>query len=101
MAFYKLWSEHRKDPERYVATWEFVGEMHIAEFNHWVMMSYKTPTNGLTIYFTNPELIERTMLKGKSGSSYYGYRIKPTATEASIKEADLLKFYRQIKSHVV
>lgn len=97
MVFYKLWTEHRKNPERYVPAWEFVGEMLIEEFNHWVLMSYKTPANGVKIFFENPGLIERYQVMGKSGAKYYAYRIKPGVTEAAIIDPNLLKFYHQIK----
>jgi len=96
MAFYQLYKNHQADPMRYVPAWEFVGEMLISEIERWVLMSYKTPANGLKIYFDNPGLVERIQVRGKSGSKYYAYRIRPGATKANIVEADLIDFYNKV-----
>lgn len=99
--FYKLYTSFKEDPERWVSTWEFVGEMFIKELNEWVLMSYKTPTNGLNIYFKNPGLIERRMFKGKSGSNYYQYRFSQNVTSDLIIQKELLDFYNLIRSKKV
>lgn len=99
MFFYKLYTEAKKDKNRFVAAWEFVGEMFIKELNTWVLMSYKTPANGAKIYFENPGLIERTTISGKSGSYYYGYRI--VGGTDLIADKILIDFYREIKSFEV
>lgn len=97
MVFYKLWSERKIDPKRFVSAWEFVGEMFIKELNQWVLMSYKVPANGVAIYFENPNLIERQRVTGKSGSKYYAYRFAPNASMELIIDPDLKEFYRKIK----
>lgn len=96
--FYKLYQSYKEDPLRWVSAWEFVGEMFIKELNEWTLMSYKTPTNGLNIFFKNPGLVERQMFKGKSGSQYYQYRFAPGVSSALILDKDLLSFYNLIKT---
>lgn len=97
MAFYKLYTAFKEDPNRWVSAWEFVGEMYIKELSKWVLMSYKTPTNGLEIFFDNPGLIERQKFTGKSGGKYYQYRFAPNPSAEKIKDPALHEFYRKIK----
>lgn len=99
MVFYKLYKSFKEYPERWVAAWEFVGEIFIAEVNRWVLMSYKTPANGVAIYFENPGLIERQKITGKSGAKYYCYRFARGAKAEHIIDADLQFFYRIIKRY--
>lgn len=96
--FYKLYQAYKENQDRWVSTWEFVGEMFIKELNEWVLMSYKTPTNGLNIFFKNPGLVQREWFKGKSGSHYYQYRFAPGVNATLIKDKDMLEFYTLIKS---
>ncbi len=98
MVFYKLYKAFKEDPERWVSAWEFVGEMFIEELNTWVFMSYKTPANGVKIYFDNPGLIERQKVMGKSGSEYYAYRFTPKPVLSLIVDPKLREFYQKIKS---
>ncbi len=94
--FYKLYTEHKKEPERYVPAWEFVGEIFVPELNRWFLMSYKTPANGAAIFFKNPGLIERQNVRGKSGSKYFAYRIAPNPSAAKIQQENILEFYKKI-----
>ena len=104
MVFYKLYKEFNKNPFRYVNAWEFVGEMYISELDKWVLMSYKTPANGVKIYFENPGLIERIRVEGKSGSKYYAYRFVPDMRigflneiiDYKIIDPNLREFYKKI-----
>ena len=98
MVFYKLYRAFKEDPQRLVAAWEFVGEMHVPELGIWVLMSYKTPANGISIYFENPGLIHREKITGKSGSLYYGYRFVPTVSANLIKDEKLKAFYEKIRT---
>lgn len=98
LVFYKLYTAFKEDPKRWVPAWEFVGEICVKEVGgKWALMSYKTPANGVAIYFENPGLIERQRTRGKSGAVYYEYRIAPFPREEKIKDARLLAFYRKIK----
>ena len=96
-AFYKLYKEFKEDPKRYVAIWEFVGEIYVEPINKWVLMSYTCPHRVFEVYSENPGLIERKMLQGKSGSSYYGYRIREGVTVDDIEEDTLREFYALIR----
>ena len=99
MVFYKLYIERAKDPVRFVATWEFGGEMFIKELNEWVLMSYKCPTRLTELFQDNPTLIERDVIVGKSGSEYYGYRFKEGCSMDDIRDQTLRDFYKLIKNH--
>lgn len=97
MAFYKLYEERKKNPDRYIPTWEFGGEMEIKELGVWVLMSYKCPTRLTDIYQENPGLFERTLIKGKSGAEYYAYRFTKDASLDLIRDPKLVEFYKLIK----
>lgn len=99
MFFYKLYRAYKEDPERWVKIWEFVGEMFIEELNTWVLMSYKTPTNGSEIFFDNPKLVERRKVVGKTGARYFEYRLAPNPSVDKIQEQKLLDFYLKIKKN--
>jgi hypothetical protein len=99
MAFYKLYTSREQDRERYVPTWECVGEMYIEEVNEWCFMSYKCPARLSDLYNENPNLLERKELTGKSGSKYYGYRIRLGVSVTDIENKDLLKFYKTLKTY--
>lgn len=98
MAFYKLYEERKKDPERYVAIWEFVGEIFIKEINKWELMSYTCPHRVFELFDENPLLMERKMLHGKTGAHYYGYRFSPNVSAEKIKSESILSFYQLVKS---
>lgn len=99
MALYKLVKENRENRDRYVPTWEFVGEMEIKELGKWVLMSYKCPTRLTDIYQENPRLLERTQIRGKSGSKYYGYRLRHGSSSDDIIEESLKEFYPKIRGN--
>lgn len=99
LAFYKLYIAYKAEPGKYVAAWEFVGEILVKELDKWCLMSYKTPANGLAIYSENPGLIERRKVRGKSGALYYEYRIAANPSVDKIKDPDLLSFYRKISGN--
>lgn len=96
MAFYKLYKARKETPERYLATWEFLGEMQIPELNEWVLMSYKCPTRLTDLYQENT-MLEREMIHGKSGASYFGYRLKINVGVLDIKDYKIREFYKLIK----
>lgn len=97
LAFYKLYVEFKLDPERYVQTWEFGGEIQIKPMNKWALMTYKCPARLSEIYLQNPGLLDRKKFTGKSGSTYFGYRIAPSPSATKIKDEKLLAFYGKIK----
>lgn len=97
-AFYLLWVAHKENPEQFLPAWKFVGEVHIKEIDAWFFMSYKGPTNGLSIYQENEGLVERRMTIGKTGARYFEYRI---ADLGAIKEPELKAFYELITQETV
>lgn len=99
--FYKLYQSFKEDRTKWVSAWEFVGEMYIAELDVWTLMTYKTPANGVKIYFDNPNLIERQRVTGKSGAKYYQYRFSPNVSASLIRDPKLLDFYTRIKAKQV
>jgi hypothetical protein len=99
IAFYKLYSERKTNKERFIPVWEFVGEFFIKDLNRWELMSYTCPHRVFEIYSENPELIERKMLTGKSGSRYYGYRLNQKCNASLIKSPKLISFYKLIKKN--
>jgi hypothetical protein len=99
--FYKLYSTYKQDKTKWVSAWEFVGELYIPELEVWTLMTYKTPANGIKIFFTNPGLIERKRVVGKSGAKYYQYRFSQNAGASLIQDPELLNFYNLIKSKKV
>lgn len=84
--FYKLYQSFKEDKQRWVSAWEFVGEMYVKELDQWTLMTYKTPANGVKIYFDNPGLIERQRITGKSGAKYYQYRFVENVNASLIKK---------------
>lgn len=97
-AFYTLYSAFKAEPERYIPTFEFVGEMEIPELGVWVLRSYKCPTRLTDIFQENPRLLERRLITGKSGAKYYGYRFAAGVTSACIDDPTLQDFYKLIKA---
>lgn len=96
MAFYKLYQEWSTDKTRFVPTWEFGGEMYIKELNRWVLMSYKCPTRLTELYQENT-MLERDLIIGKSGSRYFGYRLKKDVMTGDIRDSAVREFYKAIK----
>ena len=94
--FYILWKAYLENSEMFVPAWKFVGELHIPEINEWFLMSYKCPTNGLDIYFDNPNLIERRYFTGKSGAKYYEYRLIYPFNKDKIIEDAIKTFYLDV-----
>ena len=97
-AFYKLYSSWSENKDRYVPLWEFLGEMYIKPINVWVLMSYKCPTRLSDLYNENPNLLERTLITGKSGSTYFGYRFRIGVSPDDIQDPKIREFYKLIKS---
>ena len=60
-------------PDRFIPAWEFVGEKFIPSLG-WVLMSYKVPARLSDLYKQNK--VDRKLVKGKSGTSYYAYKLR-------------------------
>ena len=97
-AFYTLYRSFRTDRNRFVPTFEFVGEIKIFELDMWVLRTYKCPTRLTDIYQENPRLLERSLITGNSGSKYYGYRFAQGVCREYIDDPTLLEFYDNLKT---
>lgn len=97
MVFTKLYLEFKKDPDRLIPIFEFVGEMEIPQFKRWVLMSYKCPARLTEIFQENPDLLHREWIKGKSGARYYGYKIKKTVQSEDVQEKTVKDIYESLK----
>ena len=62
----------RYNSDRFVPAWEFVGERFIGVT--WSYMSYSVPKRLSDLH--KEGLVERQLVKGKSGATYYSYKIK-------------------------
>jgi hypothetical protein len=62
----------KQNQHRFMPAWEFVGEKHVPGVG-WVLLSYKTPARLSDLY--NDGLVERKLVRGKSGTSYYAYKL--------------------------
>ena len=98
LVFYKLYKSYKENKEKFVAVWEFVGEIHIEELHRWELMSYTCVHRAFEIFDENPGLVERRWITGKSGSHYYQYRFAPNASAEKIMDTKLASFYRKIKN---
>lgn len=97
MAFYFLWKSRREDKSIWIPIWQFVGELHIAELKTWVMASHKCTARVSDIYLDNPGLLERKLIKGKSGAEYYAYKLAWDVERSKIADLKLRLFYDSLK----
>ena len=93
MAFYFLWKRHQDDKDAYIPIWQFVGELHIPELKTWVMASHKCTARVSDMYLENPDLLDRNLVKGKSGAEYFEYKFTNNVTRNLIKDLKLRLFY--------
>lgn len=103
--FYRLYRRfkaarpiHKGQPpvHEYLPVYGLMGEEWIEEVGKWGYVSYECSARASEMIKTNPELIQRQTIKGKSGATYYGYRLNPRANVDMIRDPDLLTFYRRI-----
>jgi hypothetical protein len=95
MAFLTLLYQYAKNSSIYIATWEFVGEFRNPTTGEWLLRSYKCPTRLTDIYQENPDLLDRKWITGKSGSRYYGYRIKKPLDPNNVRDPKLRDIVKQ------
>lgn len=80
----------------YLPVFALMGEIWIEETGKWGYVSYECSARASEMIKTNPKLVQRTKMRGKSGASYYGYRLNPQPHVDMIMDSDLLMFYRKI-----
>lgn len=97
--FYQLYKSFKSaDRETYIPIWKMIGEIHCSELGLWGFVSYEVSARMSEMFKMNPSLFQRTMLRGRTGAKYYGYRIAPGVQPYMIHEKDLQEFYKKIKS---
>ena len=62
----------KQNKDKWLPTWAFVGEKYID--GKWYLLSYKVPARLSDLY--KEGLVDRKLIRGKSGSYYYAYRYK-------------------------
>lgn len=94
--FYTLYTLFKAKDEKYLPVHKLMGEVFVKETNQWGYASYECSARASEMIKENPGLLMRTRLTGKSGASYYGYRISPMAKPELIKDEKLFAFYKRI-----
>lgn len=94
--FYTLYQAYNNNRGEYIPVFKFMGEIYCKELDLWGFVSHECSARCSEMRTDNPELIEHTVITGKSGATYYGYRINPLANVDMIKDKALLKFYNLI-----
>ena len=97
--FYRLYKHFKSEKrEEYIPIFDFIGEIWIEEIGEWGFMSYKLPARFADLKRENPKLLEFKSVTGKSGATYYAYRLALDVSMEDIQESKLLDFYKKIKS---
>lgn len=94
--FYILYRKFREKPGEYVPVHALMGEVYCEEVKKWGYVSHECSARASELRAANPKLIQHTEIRGKSGATYYGYRINPEAKPEMIQDCRLLDFYRSI-----
>lgn len=90
--FYQLFTNKRKGNE-YIPVFAFMGEVHIEPMSTWGYVSYEVSARLSEINKENPRLLDWTIITGRSGAQYRGYRIREGATRSDIQDPKLLELY--------
>ena len=62
----------KDNPMQWIPAWQFVGENKIN--GEWYLFTYSVPKRLSDLY--NDGLVERQLVKGRSGAKYYSYKFK-------------------------
>lgn len=95
--FYHLYKKFKEGKGEYIPVFQFMGEVYVEELKLWGFMSHECSPRTSELRNENPDLVEHTEIVGKSGAHYYGWRIKPGATPADIKDPKIKEFFNAIK----
>lgn len=98
--FYVLYKRHREGAEDHLPVFRLMGEVWCEELGKWGYVSYECSARASELMRDNPGLLHRTKLRGRSGASFYGYKIAAGARAETILDPDLHAFYRTIKSRM-
>jgi len=97
--FYQLYKKRKVDPNEYTPIWQLIGEVYCEELRVWGFVSYEVSARMSELYKDNPSLFERVQVTGKTGATYYAYRIAVRAKANKIANSDLLRFFQEIKGY--
>lgn len=95
--FYQLYKLHQQDPEAFIPIWQLIGEVYVEELGQWVFISYEVSARTSELWSANPGLLDRKIVKGKTGAEYYAYRIHPEVTKHHIRDPRLDDFRRRVR----
>jgi hypothetical protein len=95
--FYKLYQAYKEERGKYIPVFEFMGEIYAKEVDLWGYVSHECSARCSELKTENPQLIQSTVITGKSGAKYYGYRIDPLAKSDAVFHKNLHAFYKRIK----
>lgn len=95
--FYKLYQSFKDTPGVYIPVFEFMGEVYAKEVGKWGFVSHECSARCSEMKKENPQLIESTVITGKSGAKYYGYRINPAVPKDVVLDKSIREFYQKIK----
>lgn len=94
--FWRLYQLFKAKNVEFVPVFGLMGEIYCEPLGKWGYVSYECSARASELTKENPGLFERKLLRGKSGATYYGYRISPSAKPELIKDEKLLSFYRSV-----
>ena len=97
--FYQLYKLREEDLDKYIPIWKLIGEVYIEELGQWAFVSYEVSARTSEIKKANPNLLEWTPVRGKSGAIYNAYRLRKGVSVLDIEDPKLLSFYKKIKSN--
>ena len=95
---YQLYKQRQADPEVFIPIWKLIGEVYIEELKQWVFIGYEVSARTSELFNTNPGLLDRKLVTGKTGAKYYAYRIHPNVTAETIRDPKLNAFRKRIKN---
>lgn len=98
--FYQLYTQFKQKDGKYIPVFQLMGEVWCPEVSKWGFVSYECSARASEMIKKNPQLIQRQSIRGKSGATYYGYRINPSVTVEMIQDPDLRTFHRIIKNRM-
>ena len=94
--FYQLYKRHKAGIREHFEIWKLMGEVYCDEVKKWGFVSYEASARLSEMTKENPDLLERKLVTGKTGSTYYTYRINPCANVSHIRDSKLRDLHRTI-----
>lgn len=107
--FYRLYKANREAKAKgqapeLIPVHAFMGEIYCPELGKWGYVSHECSARASELWkknvdpFTQQRLIYREDMTGKSGATFYGYRIHPKASASCITDPNLKAFYERLRA---